>query len=74
MDQEEFERLDLEVADLRNETHMQQLAQLELHRENRVLRARLDNALDEALRLRHKLEHIYALTRLALMNEDEDEQ
>ena len=53
---------------------MQQLAQLELHRENRVLRSRLDNALDEALRLRHKLEHIYALTRLALMNEDEDEQ
>ena len=35
----------------------------------RVLRSRLDNALEEALRLRHKLEHIYAIARLGLSDE-----
>jgi|VirMetMinimDraft_7_1064189.scaffolds.fasta_scaffold23854_5 electron transfer flavoprotein alpha/beta subunit len=69
MDEEEFRRLDMEVAELRQEGHMQQLANVELHRETRVLRTRLDNALEEALRLRHKLEHIYAIARLGLSDE-----
>ena len=35
-------------------------------RENNVLKQRLEAAVTEALRLRHKLEHIYALSQLAL--------
>ena len=34
--------------------------------ENTLLRHRLESAVTEALRLRHKLEHIYALSQLAL--------
>ncbi len=34
--------------------------------ENRILRHRLETAVTEALRLRHKLEHVYALSQLAL--------
>ena len=34
--------------------------------ENTILRYRLESAVTEALRLRHKLEHIYALSQLAL--------
>jgi hypothetical protein len=52
MTDEEYRELDFEVADLRSE--------------NRVLRSRLESAIDEALRLRHKLEHIYALSHLSL--------
>lgn len=37
-----------------------------LRAENRYLRYQLDSASDEAIRLRHKLEHIYALSHLAL--------
>lgn len=38
----------------------------DLERENAQLRRRLEAAVTEALSLRHKLEHIYALTTLAL--------
>lgn len=51
---EEERELDLEVADLRHE--------------NRVLKAQLENAVEEALHLRHKIEHIYALASLALQD------
>ena len=34
--------------------------------ENTILRYRLESAVTEALRLRHKLEYIYALSQLAL--------
>jgi len=51
---EEERELDLEVADLRHE--------------NRVLKAQLENAVEEALHLRHKIEHIYALAGLALQD------
>jgi hypothetical protein len=37
-----------------------------LRAENRYLRYQLDSAAEEAIRLRHKLEHIYALSQLAL--------
>lgn len=37
-----------------------------LRAENRYLRYQLDSAAEEAIRLRHKLEHIYALSHLAL--------
>ena len=50
--EEEFRELDLQLGDMQ--------------RENSILRHKLDRALDEALRLRHKLEHIYALSHLAL--------
>lgn len=50
--EDEFRELDLQIGDL--------------HRENSILRHKLDRALDEAVRLRHKLEHIYALSHLAL--------
>lgn len=35
-------------------------------RENHILKRRLETAVTEALRLRHKLEHIYALSQLAI--------
>lgn len=38
----------------------------QLTAENRYLRHQLDRTFEEALRLRHKLEHIYALSHLAL--------
>jgi len=38
----------------------------EMIRENHTLKRRLEVAVTEALRLRHKLEHIYALSQLAL--------
>jgi hypothetical protein len=38
----------------------------DLERENAQLRRRLEAAVTEALSLRHKLEHIYALAALAL--------
>ena len=41
--------------------------------ENTILRYRLESAVTEALRLRHKLEHIYALSHLAL-SEDAPER
>lgn len=50
--EDEFRELDLQIGDL--------------NRENSILRHKLDRALDEAVRLRHKLEHIYALSHLAL--------
>jgi hypothetical protein len=37
-----------------------------LEAENRYLRHQLDRTFEEALRLRHKLEHIHALSVLAL--------
>lgn len=37
-----------------------------LEAENRYLRHQLDSTFEEALRLRHKLEHIHALSYLAL--------
>lgn len=40
----------------------------DLERENAQLRRKLEAAITEALSLRHKLEHIYALTTLALDN------
>ena len=38
----------------------------EMLRENHILKRRLETAVTEALRLRHKLEHIYAISQLAL--------
>lgn len=52
--------LDLQLGDLRFE--------------NEQLRRRLEAAVTEALSLKHKLEHIYALTTLALENHDAREQ
>ena len=49
---EEERELDLQLGDM--------------IRENNVLKQRLEAAVTEALRLRHKLEHIYALSQLAL--------
>jgi hypothetical protein len=69
MDQDEFQQLDLEVADLRQERRISEFALIELRQENRVLRTRLENAIEEAIYLRHKVEHIYALSRLALREE-----
>jgi hypothetical protein len=60
MTDEEYRELDFEVADLRSE--------------NRVLRSRLESAIDEALRLRHKLEHIYALSNLSLTTVSQSER
>ena len=40
----------------------------QLTAENRYLRHQLDRTFEEALRLRHKLEHIYALSHLALQS------
>tara|TARA_R110000751_G_C13612609_1_gene463587 strand:- start:468 stop:725 length:258 start_codon:yes stop_codon:yes gene_type:complete len=72
MDQDEFQKLDLEVADLRQERRISEFALIELRQENRVLRTRLENAIEEAIYLRHKVEHIYALSRLALREEPEE--
>lgn len=69
MDQDEFQQLDLEVAELRQERRISEFALIELRQENRVLRTRLENAIEEAIYLRHKVEHIYALSRLALREE-----
>lgn len=52
--------LDLQLGDLRFE--------------NEQLRRRLEAAVTEALSLRHKLEHIYAITTLALDNHDARKQ
>lgn len=52
MTSEEERELDLQLGDM--------------IRENNVLKQRLEAAVTEALRLRHKLEHIYALSQLAL--------
>ena len=60
MTDEEYRELDFEVADLRSE--------------NRVLRSRLESAIDEALSLRHKLEHIYALSNLSLTTVSQSER
>jgi hypothetical protein len=49
---DEERELDLQLGDMR--------------RENNILRHRLERAVTEALRLRHKLEHVYALSQLAL--------
>ena len=38
----------------------------EMLRENHMLKRRLEAAVTEALRLRHKLEHIYTLSQLAI--------
>lgn len=38
----------------------------EMLRENHILKRRLEAAVTEALRLRHKLEHVYTLSQLAL--------
>jgi len=60
MTDEEYRELDFEVADLRSQ--------------NRVLRSRLESAIDEALRLRHKLEHIYPLSHLSLTTVSQSER
>ena len=52
MTSEEERELDLQLGDM--------------IRENNVLKQRLEAAVTEALRLRHKLEHIYALSQLAI--------
>ena len=52
MTSEEERELDLQLGDM--------------IRENHILKQRLEAAVTEALRLRHKLEHIYALSQLAL--------
>lgn len=44
----------------------------DLQRENAQLRRRLEAAVGEALSLRHKLEHIYALATLALDKHGEE--
>jgi hypothetical protein len=49
---EEERELDLQLGDM--------------IRENHILKRRLEVAITEALRLRHKLEHIYALSQLAI--------
>ena len=49
---EEERELDLQLGDM--------------IRENHILKRRLEAAVTEALRLRHKLEHIYALSQLAI--------
>ena len=41
-------------------------------RENHILKRRLEVAITEALRLRHKLEHIYALSQLAISEDVAD--
>jgi len=43
-------------------------------RENHTLKRRLEIAVTEALRLRHKLEHIYALSQLALSEDVTDRE
>ena len=55
---EEERELDLQLGDL--------------IRENNVLKQRLEAAVSEALRLRHKLEHIYALSQLAISEDVAD--
>ena len=40
----------------------------ELSHENRVLKIQLEKTVEEALHLRHKIEHIYALAELALQD------
>ena len=52
MTEEEVRELDLQLGDA--------------IRENRVLRRQRDAAMEEALRLRHTLEHIYAKAVLAI--------
>lgn len=47
-------------------THHESIVIEQLTAENRYLRYQLDRTFDEALRLRHKLEHIYALSHLAI--------
>ena len=46
----------------------------EMLRENHILKRRLEAAVTEALRLRHKLEHIYALSQLALSEDVTDRE
>ena len=46
----------------------------EMLRENHILKRRLEAAVTEALRLRHKLEHIYALSQLALSEDVADRE
>ena len=55
---EEERELDLQLGDM--------------IRENNVLKQRLEAAVSEALRLRHKLEHIYALSQLAISEDVAD--
>jgi hypothetical protein len=43
-------------------------------RENHILKRRLEAAVTEALRLRHKLEHIYALSQLAISEDIADRE
>ena len=57
---DEERELDLQLGDMR--------------RENNILRHRLESAVTEALRLRHKLEHIYALSHLALSEDAPERQ
>ena len=46
----------------------------EMLRENHILKRRLEAAVTEALRLRHKLEHIYALSQLAISEDVADRE
>ena len=57
---EEERELDLQLGDM--------------IRENHTLKRRLEVAVTEALRLRHKLEHIYALSQLALSEDVADRE
>ena len=55
---EEERELDLQLGDM--------------IRENHILKRRLEAAVTEALRLRHKLEHIYTLSQLAISEDVAD--
>lgn len=59
MTEEEIRELDLQLGDA--------------IRENRVLRRQRDAAMEEALRLRHTLEHIYAKAVLAIQTTEATE-
>lgn len=59
MTEEEIREMDLQLGDM--------------IRENRMLRRQRDAAMEEALRLRHTLEHIYAKAVLAIQTTEATE-